>query len=164
MSYFLHKLQLHVSALENGHYQAPKHVAVPYVENTLHSTNKYSCVRPVHTHYSSYFIEHNGDDEPHGYDHYFGCEVGDEDKHRASQCLLSNVCEASDRMVKWFAPTAVLRPTHGLEGNKRPLILFLLSFKQHDKYHLQIQTNSEVDYTPYAVRHNYSLELLKMGI
>ena len=34
---------------ENGHYQAPKHVAVPYIENTLYSTNKYSCVRPVHT-------------------------------------------------------------------------------------------------------------------
>jgi len=27
---------------------------VPYVENTLYSTNKYSCVRPVHTLYSSY--------------------------------------------------------------------------------------------------------------
>jgi len=43
----------------------PKHVVVPYVENTLYSTNKYSCVRPVHTLYISYFIEHNGDDEPH---------------------------------------------------------------------------------------------------
>jgi len=31
------------------HYQAPKHVAVPYIENTSYSTNKYSCVRPVHT-------------------------------------------------------------------------------------------------------------------
>jgi len=49
---------------EDGHYQAPKHVVVPYVENTLFSTNKYSCVRPVHTLYISYFIEHNGDDEP----------------------------------------------------------------------------------------------------
>jgi len=40
---------------------------VPYVENTLYSTNKYSCVRSVHTHthYISYFIEHNGDDESH---------------------------------------------------------------------------------------------------
>ena len=37
----------------------------PYVENTLHSTNKYSCVRRVHTLYISYFREHNGDDEPH---------------------------------------------------------------------------------------------------
>jgi len=36
---------------EDGHYQAPKHVIVPYVENTLYSTNKYSCVRPVHTLY-----------------------------------------------------------------------------------------------------------------
>ena len=48
-------------------YQAPKHVAVPYVENTLYSTNKYSCVRPVHTLYISYFIEHSGDDEPQDY-------------------------------------------------------------------------------------------------
>jgi len=38
---------------------------VPYVENTLYPTNKYSCVTPVHTHYISYFIEHNGDDEPY---------------------------------------------------------------------------------------------------
>jgi len=36
------------------YYQAPKHVVVPYVENTLYSTNKYSCVRPVHTLYISY--------------------------------------------------------------------------------------------------------------
>ena len=51
----------------------PKHVVVPYVENTLHSTNKYSCVRPVHTLYIrpvhtlyiSYVIEHNMDDKPH---------------------------------------------------------------------------------------------------
>jgi len=50
---------------EDGHYQWSKHVVVPYVENTLYSTNKYSCVRPVHTVYISYFIEHNGDDEPH---------------------------------------------------------------------------------------------------
>ena len=27
---------------EDGHYQAPKHVVVPYVENNLYSTNKYS--------------------------------------------------------------------------------------------------------------------------
>jgi len=27
-------------------------------------TNKYSCVRPVHTLYISYFIEHNGDVGP----------------------------------------------------------------------------------------------------
>jgi len=46
-------------------YQAPKHVVIPCVENTLHSTNKYSCVRRVHTLYISDFIEHNGDDEPH---------------------------------------------------------------------------------------------------
>jgi hypothetical protein len=50
---------------EDGHYQAPKHVVVPYVENTLYSTNKYSCVRQVHTLYISYFIEHSGDDESH---------------------------------------------------------------------------------------------------
>jgi len=41
---------------EDGHYQAPKHVVVPYVEDTLYSTNKYSYVRRVHTHthYISY--------------------------------------------------------------------------------------------------------------
>ena len=32
----------------------PKHVVVPYVENTLYSTNKYSCVRRVHTLYIGY--------------------------------------------------------------------------------------------------------------
>jgi len=50
---------------EDDHYQAPKHVVVPYVENILYSTNKYSCVRPVHTLYISYSTEHNGDDEPY---------------------------------------------------------------------------------------------------
>jgi len=40
----------------DGHYQAPKHAVVPYVENTLYSTNKYSCVRRVHTLYISYWI------------------------------------------------------------------------------------------------------------
>ena len=34
----------------------------------LYSTNKYSCVRRVHTLYISDFIQHNGDDEPHDYD------------------------------------------------------------------------------------------------
>ena len=35
---------------EDGHYQASKHVVVTYIENTLYSTNKYSCVRPyTHT-------------------------------------------------------------------------------------------------------------------
>jgi len=34
---------------EDGHYQAPKHVVIPYVENTSYSTNKYGCVRRVHT-------------------------------------------------------------------------------------------------------------------
>ena len=43
----------------------PKHVVVPYVENTSYPTNKYSCVRTVHTLYIGYFIENNGDDEPH---------------------------------------------------------------------------------------------------
>ena len=33
----------------NLHYQAPKHVVVPHVENNLYSTNKYSCFRRVHT-------------------------------------------------------------------------------------------------------------------
>ena len=44
-----------------------QNVVVPYVENTLYSTNKYSCVRPVHTLYINYFIEHTGGDEPHDY-------------------------------------------------------------------------------------------------
>ena len=39
---------------EDGHYQAPKHVVIPYVENTLYSTNKCSCFRRVHTLYISY--------------------------------------------------------------------------------------------------------------
>jgi len=38
---------------EDCHYQAPKHVVVFYVEITVYSTNKYSCVRPVHTLYIS---------------------------------------------------------------------------------------------------------------
>ena len=33
----------------DGHYQVPKHVVEPYVENTLLSTNRYSCVRRLHT-------------------------------------------------------------------------------------------------------------------
>ena len=41
---------------EDGHYQAPKHVVVPYVENILYCTNKYSCVRRVHTLYIRYFF------------------------------------------------------------------------------------------------------------
>ena len=55
--------------LEDGHYQGPKLVVVHSVENILYSTNKYtsSCVRRVHTLYISYFIEHNGDEEPHDY-------------------------------------------------------------------------------------------------
>jgi len=40
---------------EDDHYQAPKHVVVPYWENTLYSTKKYSCVRLVHTLYIGYF-------------------------------------------------------------------------------------------------------------
>ena len=39
---------------EDGHDQASKHVVVSYIENTLYSTNKYSCVRPVRTPYISY--------------------------------------------------------------------------------------------------------------
>ena len=38
---------------EEGHYQAPEHVVVPYVENTLYSIKNYSCVRRVHTLYIS---------------------------------------------------------------------------------------------------------------
>jgi len=44
----------------------PKQVVVAYVENNLYSTNKFSCVRWVHTLYISYFIDHNREDEPHG--------------------------------------------------------------------------------------------------
>ena len=36
---------------EDDHYQTPKHVVVPYVENTLYSTH--SCVRRVRTLYIS---------------------------------------------------------------------------------------------------------------
>jgi hypothetical protein len=57
-------LVIAINKPEDGHYQAPKHAVVLCVENTLYSTNKYSCVRPVHTLYSSYFLEYNGDDEP----------------------------------------------------------------------------------------------------
>jgi len=57
---------------EDDHYQASKHVAVPYIENTLYSTNKYSCVRPVHTLHISYFIENKGNDEPYEYGDIFG--------------------------------------------------------------------------------------------
>jgi len=42
-----------------------ENVAVPYVENTLYSTNKYRCIRRVLTLYISYFTEHNVDDEPY---------------------------------------------------------------------------------------------------
>jgi len=48
-------ISIHVQP-EDGHYQAPKNVGVPYVENTLYSTNKYSCVRPVHILYISYLL------------------------------------------------------------------------------------------------------------
>jgi len=48
-----------------GHYQASKHVVVPYVENTLYPINMYSCVRTEHTLYISSFTEHNWDIEPH---------------------------------------------------------------------------------------------------
>jgi len=34
----------------------PKHVVVPYVQNTLYSTNKYGCVRRVSTFYISYWV------------------------------------------------------------------------------------------------------------
>ena len=54
---------------EDGHYQEPKHVVVPYVENILYSTNKYSCVRRVHTLYSSYVHHTTQPNIPH--DNYF---------------------------------------------------------------------------------------------
>jgi len=54
---------------EDGHYQAPKHVVVTYVENTSYSTNIYCSVRPVHTLYFGYFREHNWDDETHDFIH-----------------------------------------------------------------------------------------------
>jgi len=38
---------------EDDHYEAPERVVVPYVEYALYSTNKYSCVRRVHTFYKS---------------------------------------------------------------------------------------------------------------
>ena len=63
---------------EDGHYQAPKHVVLPYVENTLYSTNKYSYVRPVHTLYISYLTEHNVDDEP--------CDFINVLKHSREKC------------------------------------------------------------------------------
>ena len=46
------------------------YLLVEYKVFSKYSTNKYSCVRPVHTLYISYFIEHKGDDEPHNYFHY----------------------------------------------------------------------------------------------
>jgi hypothetical protein len=46
-------------------------------------------------------------------------------------------------MSKFFAPNAVRR-SHGLEGTKRPLIQLLLLFNRHKRYHLQIQTHSEI--------------------
>ena len=56
--YVLYRCLISISLQpEDGHYQAPKNVVVPYVENTLYSTNKYSCVRRVHTLYISYFIQ-----------------------------------------------------------------------------------------------------------
>jgi len=78
--------------LEDGHYQAPKHVVVPYVENTLYSTNKYSCVRL----YISYFIEHNRADKPHDFKLgglYFisGCQA----LHQTSAVLILAVHEAN---------------------------------------------------------------------
>ena len=56
MKYVISSYTKHTWAVyipEDGHYQVPKHVVVPYVENTSYSTNKYSSVRPVHTLYIS---------------------------------------------------------------------------------------------------------------
>jgi len=41
---------------EDSHYEKPKYIVVPYVENTLYSNKKYSCVRRVQTIYISYEI------------------------------------------------------------------------------------------------------------
>ena len=38
---------------QDGHYQVPKHVVVPHVENTLYCTNKYICFRLTHILYIS---------------------------------------------------------------------------------------------------------------
>ena len=38
---------------EDGHYQAPKLVVILYIENNLHSTNRYSYARRVYTLYIS---------------------------------------------------------------------------------------------------------------
>ena len=55
---------------------------LPYVENTLCATNKYSCGRRVHTLYICYFIEHNGDDEPHDRVLVWRADVGGETRVR----------------------------------------------------------------------------------
>jgi hypothetical protein len=57
--------------------------------------------------------------------------------------LSRSVYGASHTMGKWFAPNAVLL-SHSLEGIGRPLIQLLLLFKQHNRNHPQIQTNSEI--------------------
>ena len=57
--------------------------------------------------------------------------------------FVCNLCEASHVIDKWFAPDAVGR-SHGLEGNRRPLICLLLLFGKHNGDHLQIQTYSEI--------------------
>jgi len=45
----------------------PKNVVELYILNNLYSTKEYSCVKTVSTLCISYFIEPNGDDEPHGH-------------------------------------------------------------------------------------------------
>jgi hypothetical protein len=56
--------------------------------------------------------------------------------------LLCNVCEASHRMGRWFAPNSVYR-SHGLKGTKRPLIRLLLFCNKHKSDRLKIYTQSE---------------------
>ena len=54
--YFMYNLKMAIIA--------PETCSCTLCRKYLYSTNKYSCVRRIHTLYISYFIEHNGDDEP----------------------------------------------------------------------------------------------------
>ena len=54
--YFMYNLKMAIIALET--------CSCTLCRKYFHSTNKYSCVRRVHTLYISYFIEHNRDDQP----------------------------------------------------------------------------------------------------
>jgi len=91
--------------LEDGHYQAPKHVVVPYVENNLYSTNKYSCVRRVHTLYISFWLE--------CYDYV---------KHKILKCILLVISTVFD-----LINAQKTENINTLSGHSRP-ILGLISF------------------------------------